>query len=240
MKSNKILVGLVIALILVNCVLLGFFWLRAYPTVKADALIMRAPAFDYLTKELKLTPEQKKQYEKMRDTHFQLTDSLNTQTRMLRDSFFDKLKDPAIKPAVINALGQKIGANTVRLDTSTFYHFARFRAILDSNQKHRFDQIIQNVLHSMAGPGPGGPGRGMQGPPPGGQGEHNRFLPGGRHGRGLPPGRRPGDKHFEGPPGKGRPPGFPPGGPPPDGPPPGGGPPPDRPPPGGPPNQQNK
>ena len=92
MKSNKILVGLVIGLIIVNCVLLGFFWLRAYPTVKAPGGTMRGPAFDYLTKELKLTPAQKKQYEMMRDAHFQLTDSLNTQTRMLRDSFFDRVK----------------------------------------------------------------------------------------------------------------------------------------------------
>ena len=147
---------------------------------------------------------------------------------MLRDSFFDKIKDPSIKPEMINTLAKKISENMARLDTSTFNHFRRFRAILNSGQQQKFDQVIQGVLRSMGGRPPqgrpGGPGpQGMR-PSPGQQeGPHGKD-------RGYPPPPR------DGRPGPGMPP---PGGPPPYGPPDGQGPPPDGPPPYGPPLGQH-
>jgi len=235
MKSNKILVAFVIVLIIINCVLLSLFWFNIYPIKRRPPI--QGPAFEYLSRELKLTPAQKGQYEKMRDAHRQFTDSLNTQTRMMRDSFFDQLKDPSAKPGTINALEKKISDNTAKLDTSTFYHFRRFRAILSPGQQQRFDEVIQDVLRSMGSPPPpqGGPRTGMPGGPPQGAPPPNGMPhPRDRKHWGPPPyGRRPGPG-MPPPPNGGPPPPYGPppnGGPPPYGPPPGGGPPPN----GGPP-----
>jgi len=239
MKSNKILVAFVIVLIIINCVLLSLFWFNIYPIKRR--LPIQGPAFEYLSRELKLTPAQKSQYEKMRDMHMQFTDSLNTQTRMMRDSFFDQLKNPSAKPETINALEKKISDNTAKLDTSTFYHFRRFRAILTTAQQQKFDDVIQDVLRSMGGPPPpqGGARPGMPGGPPQGEPPSNVGPPHGRRMKRQGPqyDKRPGPGM---PPPGGPPPSYGPppnGGPPSYGPPPGGGPPPNGgPPPGGPPN----
>jgi len=221
MKSNKILVAFVIVLIIINCVLLSLFWFNIYHIKRRPPI--QGPAFEYLSRELKLTSAQKGQYEKMRDAHMQFTDSLNTQTHVMRDSFFNQLKNPSAKPETINALEKKISDNTAKLDTSTFYHFSRFRAILNAGQQKRFDEIIQDVLRSMGGPPPqGGAHPGMTGGPQ----QRGPSSNGDPHRSGI--------RHPE-PPRDGRPgPGMPPpGGPPPYGPPPNGGPPPYGPPPGG-------
>jgi len=240
MKNSKTLIVIVIILIVCNCALLGFFWLKVYQ--KPQRPPMQGPAFEYLTQQLQLTKMQQQQYEKLRMAHRQLVDSLNQQSRMMRDSFFAKLKDTDAKADEINALGKRIAANTYQVDTSTFYHFQHFRKILTPTQQQKFDDIIQDVL-KMGGrpPMPNGPGA----PPQAGQ--PNQQMPsqgpsnGSRMRRphpvqppfGPPPnGRGPRQGMPPPPPGQGPPPGGPPpnGGPPPYGPPPGGPPPPSGPP----------
>ena len=218
-----------IVLIIVNCGLLGFFWYNAYHAQKKENAVFRGPAFDYLSKELRLTPAQKSQYEKMRLTHRLFVDSVNDRSRTLRDSFFEQIKNPDVLPARVNAIEQRIAADMAAVDTSTFYHFSRFRKILRPDQQQRFDQIIRDVLRGMAGPGPAGPNRPGKQPAAGDQEDRRMGPP--RHGRfrqGPPPdGRRPPfGRPGGGPPPDDMPP--PPDGPPPGGPPPGGPPPPIR------------
>jgi len=224
MKNNRILVIFVICLVLVNCGLLGMFWFNAYHTQK-ELPAPGGPAVDYITKELRLTPAQRLQYEKMRLVHRQFVDSVNEHSHVLRDSFFEQLKNPEVSPDKIYALEQRISTGIATVDTSTFYHFARFRKILRPDQQKRFDQIIQQVLRGMAGPaGPQASGRQLPGNGP----EGRRFGPPreGRFREGPPPRRRPPfGRPGQGPPPDGTPP---PDGPPPGGPPPGGPPPPNR------------
>ncbi len=243
MKSNRILVVIVMVLILINCALLGFLWLNVYQ-VKKQRPPIQGPAFEFLSRELQLTSTQKTQYEKLRDAHRQLVDSLNTQSRMLHDSLFEGLKNQALKPAITTGLAKKIAEITAKVDTSTFYHFKRFRAILTTAQQEKFDNVIQDILHGMGGSPQGPPGqRGPQGvspgppqegPPPNGKDRRRMPRPGG------PKGPRGNDEQHPGgpppgwpPPNGGRPGMPPPGGPPPDGRPPSGPPPNGGPPPGG-------
>jgi len=246
MKNNRVLVALVVILIVINCVFLGLFWFRVYPAKKPMSP-PPGPPFEYLSKELNLSPAQKTRYAKMRDEHIRFSDSINRETHMLRDSFFDHIKDPSVKAEMINMLAKKISDNMAKLDTSTFNHFRHFRAILNSNQQQRFDQVIQGVLRSMGGRPPqgrpGGPGPEGIPPPPGQQqgprGKDKRYPPPSRDGRpgpGMPPPGGPPPYGQGPPPGEPRPVGPPPRHyPPPGGPPPGGPPDGQRPPPGGPP-----
>lgn len=243
MKNRKIFIAIVIILIIFNCALLGFFWLKVYQ--KPQRPPMQGPAFEYLTQQLRLTKMQQQQYEKMRMAHRAVVDSLNEQSRMMRDSFFAKLKDTTAKTDEVNALGKRIAINTYKVDTSTFFHFQRFRKILTSAQQQKFDDIIQDVLRAGGRPPmPNGPGASPQGgqpnqqmppqgPPP--NGPRMRRPHPGQPSFGPPPdGRGPRQGMPPPPPGQGPPPGGPPpnGGPPPYGPPRGG-----PPPPGGPPQK---
>ncbi|MES2274396.1 MAG: periplasmic heavy metal sensor [Bacteroidota bacterium] len=233
MKSFKTLVVVVAVLITANCVLIGMLWYHNYHKSHNNPvrppIPIQGPAFEYLSRELKLNPEQVKQYDAMRKAHVAFTRKTNDEQRMLRDSFFDNLKNPNSKPAEVELLEKRILTDQNKLDTATYYHFRRFRAILNAGQQKKFDGIINNVLHMMAQPHPqgGGPsGQPGQMEPPG-NGPSKGFKPG-KH-RPGPDGRP-----MDGPP-EGRPGGPPPDGrpwPPPPGshPPPGGGPPPQGPP----------
>lgn len=222
------MVVIVILLISVNCVLIGMLWYNNYNRQHPKQQPRQQPlpggqAFEYLTKTLKLTPAQVKLYDTLRQQHITLTRKVSEEMRLQRDSFFDNLKNPNANTAAVNALEKRILANQGRLDSATFYHFRKFRAILDTAQARKFDGIINQVLHMMSGPRPGP--NGPQGGPPGRQGQ------GAMNGRPMDP---PQDGMHKRPPGKQGhrpppPPGYGPptdGGPPPYGPPPGQGPPP--------------
>ncbi|MEO8887386.1 MAG: periplasmic heavy metal sensor [Mucilaginibacter sp.] len=247
MKNFKFLMIIVILLVIINCVLLGSLWFTKYRMSPPPPPDPPQRANEYLIKELKLTPAQIKQYDTLREHHFEKTKALNEQIRQLRDAYFENIQTPVLNTKATDSLEKKITANTATLDSTTLFHFRKLRTILDNDQKTRFDKIVQNALHMM-----GGPQNGPQGGPPPQQmrppGRDDRMPPPRRMGKGEHPGgpRRPGMGRPGGPPpdGMGPPPGGPPdrdmmpppGGPPPFGRPPGGGPPPNGgPPQGGPP-----
>lgn len=234
MKNFKLLIIIVLALISVNCILIGILWYNSYHRR------MPAPAgnaFEYLTKELALTPAQVKQYDALRKQHFEFTSKTGNEQRMERDSFFNNLGNPSVDAATVNQLEQRILAHQQMLDTATFNHFRKVRAILTPTQQEKFDGVIQNVLHIMGGPHgperqrPGGP---QAGPPPAGEQDGPPQGPPPMRGQLNDKRGRPGMGPPQGPPPYGRPDGPPPGFDPrrPDGAPPQGPPPPDGPPPG--------
>lgn len=213
MKSYKGLAVLVIFVMLLNVGFLGFLWYGHYHPKQHNQV--HQPVFEYISKELKLNPVQQKQYDAMRNEHFALTSKLNAEIRKKRDAFFDQLKDPKADPATINAMAKSISADEAMIDTATFYHFRRFRAILNATQQSRFDEIINDVLHAMAGPaqhgpppqGPGGRFERMQPPSPDSNFRGNRRSPNGMTPGGPPPARRPDDtlRRHNGPPPNGDP-----------------------------------
>jgi len=193
MKNFKPLIVIVALLIIANCVLVGLLWYRNYSKPKTDKQ-PGGPAFEYLTRELKLSPQQSKQYKAMVAEHRNFTREVNDDQRARRDSFFDYLKEPNVDKAEIDALEKRIINDQRRLDSATFYHFRAFRAILTPVQQSHFDEVINSVLHMMARPqgGPGGNHPGMQGPtgqqPP----IHGGRQMGPPESEGMPPQRQPG------------------------------------------------
>lgn len=165
MKSFKPLLIVVIALIIINCVLIGMLWYNNYSKKRP----MQGNAFEYLSKELSLTPLQVQQYDVLRKQHFEFTSKVNEHMRMLRDSFFDNLKSPEASPTTVNKLEGRILTDQRMLDSATFYHFRTLRGMLHAGQQSKFDDMIKDVLHMMGQPHP--PGRqhgnrpGPEGPP---------------------------------------------------------------------------
>jgi Spy/CpxP family protein refolding chaperone len=199
---------------------------------------MQGQANEYLIKQLKLTPDQIRKYDTLRERHHEFTQRISEEQRMQRDSFFDNLKNPKADMAAAMRLEKRILANQGKLDSATFYHFRNFRALLNPDQQAKFDSVANNVMHTMGQPHPGGPqgGPGRGGPngypPDGGLTGGSQMQGNGPHprdGQHHPPGGGPGPdgRPMNGPPpGEGRPPFGPDGRPPGGGPPPNGGPPP--------------
>lgn len=237
MKSYKIWLVIVLALLAVNSGVLAVMWLQHKRPLVArehgDARQGMEPK-DVLINALALTAKQQEIYDGMRKSHMDITRKLNEEGHALHDSLFSNIKKNKIDSAVINSITKKISDNQVQMEKATLYHFRSFRAILTPEQERKFDGIINDVLRMMSRPGPmqgqperGGPGNDMR-PDSSKRGQTGRPHDKGRRGDhfGLPPDGMPppdGDRRHHGPPPGGRPPG--PDGMPPDGPPPNGGPP---------------
>jgi len=190
------MVIIVIELMTGNCGLVGVLWFNHYHR-NTQVHAQRPPqgqAFEYLTRELRLTPDQEKRYDTLRQQHVSFTQQTSADQRIARDTFFELVKQSPLDKPRVSALTKLISADQQKLDSATFYHFRSFRAILNSTQQARFDSIFQNVLHMMSQPrrqgapgaGPGGPppnGGSMQGPPPNGRPEGRGGHPDGQ----LPP-----------------------------------------------------
>jgi hypothetical protein len=98
--------------------------------------------------------------------------------RSLKDQLFNQLKGPHI--SAVDSLANAIGTLQAKLDLETFDHFSQLRAILTKEQAIKFDDVIQDVLRTMAP---------KQGPPPrdgNGQGPPLRDGP-----PGMPPEEEP-------------------------------------------------
>jgi len=164
MKSFKTLAVVVIALVLINIILMGILW---YNNNDHKRRPVQGTAFQYLSKELQLSPAQIKRYDTLRKQHFDFTSRVSNEQRMLRDSFFNHLKDQSTNQAQINDQEKRILIKQAQLDSATFYHFRSFRAILSTRQQEKFDGLISQVLHMM-GQSQRHPGdKTPTGPPPG-------------------------------------------------------------------------
>jgi len=115
--------------------------------------------FEYISRELKFDQKQKDAYALLRDEHHNGAEKLQDSIKAAKDELFTMLQRPNTTEDAVAAQSNKAAALTSELDVFTFHHFQKVRALCNADQQKRFDEIIQEAIHSMAQP---------QGPPPGG------------------------------------------------------------------------
>ena len=161
-RQTKWLIGLVTALVVVNVVLLAILWLKH----DNNTQLPRRDAKNYLVKNLSLNKEQEHSFDSLRKDHFERMRNYQEAMRHLKDDFFNRLSQPNSKP---DSIGKQIGELQTKIDLETFGHFSKLRSILNEDQQKKFDNIIQDVLHTMAPRGgPPMDGDRQSPPPPGG------------------------------------------------------------------------
>ena len=152
-KRFNWLVAAVIVLALVNLGTLAFIWINK-PAHEERPL---PDASEMLVRDLKLNAVQTAQFDSLRNLHFAGMQQYHEEMRRLKDALFDRLKRPA--DSSVHEITGRIGEVQTKIDEATFSHFHALRALCDTAQKEKFDQIIQQVLRNMA-PGRPAPGRG--------------------------------------------------------------------------------
>ena len=153
-----------VVLLLVNMLIIGYLWQKQHP--RPGQRPPGGEAFMYLVTELKMTKEQVTQYQRLRDDHRSKADHILEQGREIKQRLFSNLGKTGVGASIVNSITAEAGRNTAALDSLTFYHFREVRMILNDKQKERFDEVIDDALRMMAGPGPGGPPGRPPGPPP--------------------------------------------------------------------------
>jgi len=163
--KNKLLTWLVVLLLIANAITITIFWLsRAKPPQP-----MRGTPQNFLVESLKLDAKQQEQLEVLVKEHRQAAEHLRMKTKESKEALFDLLKQPNVSDSTKQAAAKAVSVTTEKLDLLTLNHFQKVRALCNSEQQKKFDEIINDVVRMMGQPRPPmGPGSGRPGPPPGG------------------------------------------------------------------------
>jgi hypothetical protein len=150
--SNKILSAAVLLLLVVNTVLLIFMWRE-----KGKHSPRRSSGggpFETMAKELNMTEQQKKDYQKLRDEHFAAIRPLFDSIREIRKEFMGLVKETNISSdSALNVYSGRIARKQAIIDKLTFDHLQKARALFSGDQQKQFDEFVQKMMQQrMNGP----------------------------------------------------------------------------------------
>jgi len=123
---------------------------------------------EFIIRKLNFSDSQVHEYRKMRNSHHDSMMLLREEGRELRNDLFSNLKTSAGNYQLVDSLSTVIGDRQKLIEMVTYRHFQQVRQLCTEQQKRLFDDIIDEVLHRMAGP----PAESPHPPPPGGDQNH--------------------------------------------------------------------
>lgn len=154
--QNKRFTGTAITLLLLlNIALLVLLFVKSPKRQGARFEGNEGPR-NYIISELKLDPQQQKQYLQMVDEHHARVLVLEKEIHAMRDTLVLNLRTGSPSDSLVHAITERVGTKQQELDQVTFDHFMKLRNICTPEQQKRFGEIIQDVLRRMA-PHPPGP-----------------------------------------------------------------------------------
>jgi len=158
--NNRLLSVITLLLLTANIATLGYLWTHKAGNTNIFPPPPAGQVFEFITKELKLDSVQQQTYKTLRDEHQAGQRPLQDSIRKAKDDFFELLKQQGVPEIQVQQQSAKVAAAEQQLELFTFKHFQKLRAICNTTQQKRFDEIIQDVLRRMA------PAKRPQGPPP--------------------------------------------------------------------------
>jgi periplasmic protein CpxP/Spy len=173
-NNNKWLSFLTLALLIANVVIISLLWVNHKKEANATLPPPPGPVFEFVIQQLSLDKPQQEKYKALREAHQQQQRPVLDSLAKARNAFLDLLKDPSVSDSVIALNSKRTLAFQQQIELINFKHFQQLRAICDTTQQRKFDDIIQAVLKRIAGQQPGG-----RRPQPNGNGEgKDRRTPG--------------------------------------------------------------
>ena len=102
----------------------------------------------FIVEKLKLTTQQQTDFKKLRIAHHESVMKLQDEGKKLRESLFEGLKSDALSSST-DSIANKIAENQKQIEMVTFNHFTEVRKLCTPQQKEIFNEIIEDVLHSL-------------------------------------------------------------------------------------------
>ncbi|HYV91768.1 MAG TPA: periplasmic heavy metal sensor [Chitinophagales bacterium] len=109
---------------------------------------------DFIADKLHFNEQQQQQFEKLRDAHADSVHKFENENRELRKKFFDLLKSDYVNPAEADSLATAIGNHQKEIEMATFQHFNSLKNICNADQKKKFDDFLDDLMHMMRPPPP--------------------------------------------------------------------------------------
>jgi periplasmic protein CpxP/Spy len=158
MKGKGFYLIIIILLVLLNLGTLTFIWVHR-PGRDINPMERRNVA-EFLTRELELTPQQQKEFLRIRERHQQMMMVYQQQDQALHKRFFDLLLAVPTDTALASMIADSMALTRQGMEMLTFEHFSKIRDILSDEQKKKFDELFHETLKLVLPPPPPPP------PPP--------------------------------------------------------------------------
>ncbi|MEI9911323.1 MAG: hypothetical protein WDO71_17665 [Bacteroidota bacterium] len=151
-SKNKPLIFIIIALLLTNIGVLGYFLWFNKPAPKPDTNRQNW-MMDALQKDVGFTDQQIAQYKEMKDEHWKRVKPMFDDIRKSKDSLFKLLSDESINDSVINIRAEAIAQKQKSIDVQAFNNFKRIRGLCSTpEQRIKYDTLVQRLMRKMGKP----------------------------------------------------------------------------------------
>ena len=160
--QSRLLIIALVVMALLNIGTLATLWMHHpdhgdFPTHDHD-MHHRPPQGpdpgEFISEQLHFTDQQQQQFEKLRSAHEDSVQKFEEENHQLRKKFFDLLKSDNINLSSADSLATAIGNNQEEIELATFRHFNSLKDICTDEQKKRFDNLVDDLMHMMRPPPP--------------------------------------------------------------------------------------
>lgn len=149
LKNTKVLIGIIIALVVINIATISFFWLvRPMPFEKNHGDQSDHRVEHFLQKRLDLTKDQSRSFREERHNHFMATKDLVKGIRKDRKRLMKLLaQDP--NSAEVEQLISKISSTQLELEWASFKHMQKLRGFCNEAQRPKFDSLVYKIVDRL-------------------------------------------------------------------------------------------
>ena len=153
MKSNNKILSIAVALLLITNIALVIFMLKGKDQSGNKRSGGKSDPFENMAKELKMTEEQKKEHLRFRDEYFKIAKPLFDSVRAAKSAFFALVKDSTATDSMMNVYNRRQSDIQFTIDSLTYKHFNRVRALYTGEQQKKYDEMVQKMMQKQNGRG---------------------------------------------------------------------------------------
>jgi hypothetical protein len=153
MKSNNKILSIAIVLLLITNIALVIFMVKGKSQHDVRRPNGKGDPFETLAKELNMTEQQKKEHIQFRDEYFKLVRPLFDSVRSAKSAFFALVKDSTVTDSMRNVYNRRQSDIQYTIDSLTFTHFYKVRALYTGEQQKKYDEMVQKMLQKQNGRG---------------------------------------------------------------------------------------
>ena len=151
MNNIRFFKVIITILILLNLVTIGFLWFgRPRPR---QGPLNRNP-IEFLSRQLRLTPQQQDEFDKLRDDHRDRLHILQERDRKFHDRFFEAIFLSKPDTSEVMHLADSIAVTRKEIELLMYSHFRHLQQLLNEEQKTKFHRIFRDGFNRMMSPMP--------------------------------------------------------------------------------------
>ena len=157
-STRRVTTWTIILLILLNLATLAMLWMSHFKQPAAPLPQQGARnTKQFLQHELGLTDDQARQFEELRQQHFQQSKVFVDAIQQLKRELLDEVFASTPNLETMQNIAEEIGTNQAELETLRYHHFLELKALCQPDQVKKFRALFHEIYPPETHPDPARP-----------------------------------------------------------------------------------